>query len=122
VFDLTNEMSFRHLDTWRDEFLIQASPKDAENFPFILLGNKLDAAEEASSRQVSLRKAVHWCESKGSMPYLETSAKDSTNVEDAFQKVASRALQKENENVDSIITNAPPIRLQDTQEQKKGCC
>ena len=51
VFDLTNEMSFRHLDTWRDEFLIQASPKDPQNFPFILLGNKLDAALEGS-RQV----------------------------------------------------------------------
>ena len=58
VFDLTNEMSFRHLDTWRDEFLIQASPKDPENFPFILLGNKTDVADEAASRQVKLLNSI----------------------------------------------------------------
>ena len=60
VFDLTNEMSFRHLDTWRDEFLIQASPKDPQNFPFILLGNKLDAALEGS-RQVGDTDSVLAC-------------------------------------------------------------
>ena len=56
------------------------------------------------------------------MPYLETSAKDATNVEQAFQTVARKALQKENEVMDNIVTNTPPIRLQDKQEQKKGCC
>ena len=65
VFDLTNEMSFRHLDTWRDEFLIQASPKDPQNFPFILLGNKLDAAQDGS-RQVRgtdcVGVGVHACD------------------------------------------------------------
>ena len=60
VFDLTNEMSFRHLDTWRDEFLIQASPKDPQNFPFILLGNKLDAAQDGS-RQVRGTDCVCVC-------------------------------------------------------------
>lgn len=30
------------MDSWRDEFLIQASPRDPENFPFVVLGNKCD--------------------------------------------------------------------------------
>ncbi len=42
VFDVTNPNSFKTLDSWRDEFLIQASPRDPENFPFVVLGNKID--------------------------------------------------------------------------------
>ena len=47
VFDVTNANSFKTLDSWRDEFLIQASPR--ENFPFVVLGNKIDL----ENRQVS---------------------------------------------------------------------
>jgi Ras-related protein Rab-7A len=44
-FDVTNPKSFEALDSWRDEFLIQASPRDPDNFPFVLLGNKVDLDE-----------------------------------------------------------------------------
>lgn len=37
TFDVTNSKSFETLDSWRDEFLIQASPMDPENFPFVSL-------------------------------------------------------------------------------------
>ena len=50
VFDVTNSNSFKTLDSWRDEFLIQASPRDPENFPFVVLGNKIDL----ENRQVSV--------------------------------------------------------------------
>jgi len=33
------------LDSWRDEFLIQASPNFPESFPFVVLGNKIDVEE-----------------------------------------------------------------------------
>lgn len=42
VFDVTAPNTFKSLDSWRDEFLIQASPRDPENFPFVVLGNKCD--------------------------------------------------------------------------------
>merc|ERR1712178_190285 len=45
VYDVTSQNSFKTLETWRDEFLIQASPRDAENFPFLLVGNKIDLKE-----------------------------------------------------------------------------
>lgn len=45
VFDVTNVKSFENLDSWRDEFLIQASPRDPEKFPFVVLGNKVDVEE-----------------------------------------------------------------------------
>lgn len=34
-----------YTDQWRDEFLVQASPRDPESFPFVLLGNKIDIEE-----------------------------------------------------------------------------
>lgn len=42
VYDVTAPNSFKNLDSWRDEFLIQASPRDPEHFPFVVLGNKVD--------------------------------------------------------------------------------
>lgn len=35
VYDVNNAKSFEALDSWRDEFLIQASPRDPPNFPFV---------------------------------------------------------------------------------------
>ena len=40
VYDVNNERSFQNLENWREEFLAQASPADAENFPFIVLGKQ----------------------------------------------------------------------------------
>ena len=42
TYDVTDPESFKSLDSWRDEFLIQAAPRDPENFPFVVLGNKVD--------------------------------------------------------------------------------
>ena len=50
VYDVNSAKSFETLDSWRDEFLIQASPHDPENFPFVVLGNKIDVEE--NKRQV----------------------------------------------------------------------
>ena len=47
VFDVTQPSTFKTLDSWRDEFLIQASPRDPENFPFVVLGNKIDLENRA---------------------------------------------------------------------------
>ncbi|KAF7845890.1 hypothetical protein BT93_L0175 [Corymbia citriodora subsp. variegata] len=94
VYDVTTPKSFDTLDSWRDEFLIQASPRDPESFPFVVLGNKTDVGEER--RAVSAKKAGQWCQSNGKqMPYFETSAKDNLNVEQAFEVIARQALAQE---------------------------
>ena len=36
VMDVTSPSSFKSLESWKDEFLIQAGPRDPENFPFIV--------------------------------------------------------------------------------------
>jgi small GTP-binding protein len=51
VYDVNNTKSFDSLNNWHDEFLVQASPRDPDNFPFVVLGNKIDLEE--SKRTVS---------------------------------------------------------------------
>lgn len=93
VFDVNVAKTFENLDSWRDEFLIQAGPRDPENFPFVVLGNKVDL----DSRVVSQKRALAWCQAKGNIPYFETSAKEAVNVEQAFQVIARNALKQESE-------------------------
>lgn len=49
VFDTTAFKTFESLDFWRNEFIKRANPKDPDNFPFILLGNKIDLENRAVS-------------------------------------------------------------------------
>ena len=56
VYDVTAPATFKNLESWRDEFLIQASPRDPENFPFVVIGNKVDLAD---SRTVNFKWLIH---------------------------------------------------------------
>lgn len=108
VYDVNTPKSFDTLDSWRDEFLIQASPRDPENFPFVsttfakstnkadkvvkvVLGNKIDVEE--NKRMISSKRAMTFCQSKGGIPYFETSAKEAVNVEQAFEGVPASLRQ-----------------------------
>jgi len=95
VYDVNSPRSFETLESWRDEFLVQASPRDSENFPFVVLGNKIDLEE--GKRMVSQKRSMSWCQAKGNIPYFETSAKEAINVDQAFQTIAKNALQQETE-------------------------
>ena len=93
VFDVHQPKTFDNLDSWKDEFLIQAGPRDPDNFPFVVLGNKIDV----ENRAVAQKRALAWCQAKGNIPYFETSAKEAINVEQAFQVIARNALKQESE-------------------------
>jgi len=93
VFDVIQPKTFDNLDSWRDEFLIQAGPRDPDNFPFVVLGNQVDI----DARAVPQKRALAWCQAKGNIPYFETSAKEAINVEQAFQVIARNALKQESE-------------------------
>ena len=50
-----------------------------DTFPFMVVGNKLDLADE--NRQVSYNTGARFCSENGGMTFLETSAKENKNVE-----------------------------------------
>lgn len=96
MFDVNTFRSFETLQKWHQEFLKQVSPSNPESFPFVLIGNKIDVGN-GSSRVVSDKICKNWCESRGNMPYFETSAKENYNVDDVFMAIARTALEYEQE-------------------------
>jgi Ras-related protein Rab-7A len=119
VFDVNVAKTFENLDSWRDEFLIQAGPKDAENFPFVVLGNKIDLEHQ---RVISQKRAQAWCQSKGNIPYFETSAKEAINVEQAFQTIARNALKQGSDEAEVFVPSGIQLGSKDDQKQSQGCC
>ncbi|KAH7816108.1 Rab7a2 [Monocercomonoides exilis] len=117
VYDVTVPKSFYNLEGWKDEFLFQGAPQDPEHFPFLVIGNKTDLED---SRAVSTKKAEGWCRSNGSMTHFETSAKDNTNVEQAFFDVARTAISREIVE-DDEIQHAVDIHT-DVEPDKIRCC
>ncbi|KAI8091076.1 small GTPase superfamily [Gilbertella persicaria] len=120
VYDVNNNKSYESLGQWHDEFLVQASPRDPDNFPFVVLGNKIDVDE--SKRMVSQKRAMAFCQAKGNIPYFETSAKDAINVEQAFQTIAKNALQQETDvELYSDVNDAIRIDNDHSRDYNNGC-
>uniref|UniRef100_A0A6A7G8J4 Ras-related protein rab-7a n=1 Tax=Hirondellea gigas TaxID=1518452 RepID=A0A6A7G8J4_9CRUS len=117
VYDLTDAKSFNSLEAWMEEFLVQAGPRNADSFPFVVLGNKSDLQQR---RQVSEAKAKKWCKEKNNVPYFETSAKESVNVDQAFQVIAQEALRQEA--VQDPIYIPDSIDVNKKQPENTGCC
>ena len=116
VFDVVQPKTFDNLDSWRDEFLIQSGPRDPDNFPFVVLGNKIDV----DSRVVAQKRALAWCQAKGNIPYFETSAKEAINVEQAFQVIARNALKQESEE-DIYLPDTIDVTQQPAGSSASGC-
>jgi len=119
VYDITNAKSFESLDTWRDEFLLQGAPKDPENFPFVLLGNKVD---RDSDRKVPTAKAQTWCKNHGDIPLFEVSAKGNTMVDDAFQVIAKAASTQQKEEEIYFPVTVQLNKTETSRQTKSGCC
>ncbi|XP_004401105.1 ras-related protein Rab-39A [Callorhinus ursinus] len=77
VFDITNRRSFEHVKDWLEEAKMHVQPF---RIVFLLVGHKCDLA---SQRQVTREEAENLSADCG-MKYIETSAKDATNVEESF--------------------------------------
>jgi len=91
VFDVNDEKTFENVNSWKEEFLLKAGIEDPQNFPFVLLGNKIDVE---NGRMVSKKRALKYCEDNGNMQYFETSAKEGVGVSNAFLHLASFATDK----------------------------
>jgi len=116
VFDVNVAQTFEHLDSWREEFLSQAAPRDPEKFPFVVLGNKIDLEHQ---RVVSQKRAGSWCQAKGNIPYFETSAKEAIHVDQAFQTVAKLALQQEQDEGEIFVPEG--IQISGDKQESSDC-
>ena len=120
VCDLSDSKSFESIENWRNEFLKQLNPKDPENYPFVLIGNKSDKIDERKVDEARIKK---YCELKGSMPYFETSAKNSANVECAFEEVARLAFKRNLKEEDILfIPDRLELKANMQNTKEKNCC
>lgn len=91
VYDITDKESFKNIDTWMNEVEKHAS----DNVSRILCGNKSDMEE---SRQVSTDEGKELAD-QYNIRFMETSAKESANVEEAFtlmtKEIKSRVVHTE---------------------------
>lgn len=95
VYDLTNTWSFENIPNWKASFLQKSMVTSPEDFPFMVIGNKLDLEDE--SRAIGSATAKEWCQKNGELDFIETSASKNQNVEEAFLKLATRALARQAE-------------------------
>jgi len=102
TYDVTVRETFDNLKNWRHEFIVQADikPNEEDSYPFVVVGNKVDREDE---RAITYKMAEQWCLNHGNMPYIETSAKDSTNVQKAFMCAAELALSHRSPNASSQV-------------------
>jgi Ras-related protein Rab-7A len=83
----------------------------------VVLGNKIDMGEER--RMISSKRASTYCQSRGIVAYFETSAKESVNVEQAFEVIAQNALtQEESEEFGGDFPDPININL---DQDRDGC-
>tara|TARA_R110002050_G_scaffold298029_2_gene460547 strand:- start:1489 stop:1809 length:321 start_codon:yes stop_codon:yes gene_type:complete len=82
MYDITNQMSFDNVKQWLQEVDKHAT----EDVNKLLVGNKCDL----TNRAVDYNTAKDFAASLPQpIPFIETSAKNSTNVEKAFTMMAS---------------------------------
>lgn len=89
VYDITDKGSFEHVTHWYRE--AQYNGLDSYNIqcPLLLVGNKSDLTME---RAVTFQEGQALAQQLG-MSFIETSAKDKTNVEQAFLCMARSILE-----------------------------
>uniref|UniRef100_A0A9L0R440 small monomeric GTPase n=1 Tax=Equus caballus TaxID=9796 RepID=A0A9L0R440_HORSE len=116
TFSVDDRQSFENLGNWQKEFIYYADVKDPEHFPFVVLGNKVDKED----RQVTTEEAQAWCMENGDYPYLETSAKDDTNVTVAFEEAVRQVLAVEEQLEHCMLGHT--IDLNSGSKAGSSCC
>lgn len=114
--------SFKGLAQWREEF-IKYADITSNQFPFIVVGNKNDVSP--ANREVTPESVSIWCQEYNISSFIETSAKMSKNIVEAFklavqqwqalEKSTERALRAHGETID--LTQGVNLQPAD-----KSCC
>jgi len=114
VYDITDQVSFNNVKQWLQEIDRYA----CENVNKLLVGNKSDLV---SKRAVETATAKSFADELR-IPFLETSAKNATNVEQAFLTMATE-IKNRMVNTGTGPGPKPTVRPGPGQPVKKsGCC
>ena len=118
VFDLTKKESYDHIKSWINE-----AKENNDKLKTILIGNKLDLKDE---RMVTIDVAKQFAE-KNNLKYIETSAKDGTNINESFQAIIDLLFDgKSSEEIlnEFAKQDSPLCVVDDSMEvkKKKSCC
>ncbi|KAJ4791615.1 Ras-related protein Rab-1A [Rhynchospora pubera] len=115
VYDVTDQESFNNVKQWLNEIDRHAS--DSVNK--LLVGNKCDLT---ANKVVSTETAKAFADEMG-IPFMETSAKNATNVEQAFMAMAAAIKNRmaSQPAMNSARPQTVPIKGQPVN-QKLSCC
>lgn len=117
VYDVTEMESFNNVKTW----MVEIDKYACENVNKLLVGNKCDLV---SKKVVNYETAKAYAD-KLEIPFLETSAKNSVNVETAFMTMAAEiknTVAKQPQVKASAKTEVNVNRGQDLSQSQGGCC
>eukprot|EP00270_Netrium_digitus_P008603 TRINITY_DN2584_c0_g1_i1.p1 TRINITY_DN2584_c0_g1~~TRINITY_DN2584_c0_g1_i1.p1 ORF type:complete len:214 (+),score=21.67 TRINITY_DN2584_c0_g1_i1:84-725(+) len=123
VYDITKHVTFENVERWLKELRDHAD----SNIVIMLVGNKSDLRH---LRAVATEDAQAFAEKDG-LSFIETSALESTNVENAFHKILTeiyRIVSKKALAQDEGGTSGPGegttilVGAGDAGAPKRGCC
>ncbi|KAJ8541963.1 hypothetical protein K7X08_016829 [Anisodus acutangulus] len=115
VYDVTDQESFNNVKQWLNEIDRYAN----DNVNKILVGNKADLT---ANRVVSYETAKAFSDEIG-IPFLETSAKDATNVEQAFMAMTGAIKNRMASQPASNSAKPPTVNIRGQPvTQSGGCC
>lgn len=116
VYDVTKPPSFENIKKWRTEFTVQLGLSNADDFPFLLLGNKSDLPDKS----VQASAAREFAQMNGDMLFFEVSAKTADNVQTSFEHIVRRALEKAPKDDFHIPSAVVQLEKKD-QDKGNGC-
>lgn len=85
VFDVTCRASFEHVDAWIGDFMKCAKTEYTKDLPVVVFANKA----EMPNVEVTEEEIKQWASQRG-VKWFYTSAKDGTNIDNAFNYIMER--------------------------------
>lgn len=122
TYAIDDRTSFRNLSMWKNEFLYYADIKEDTKFPFIVIGNKSDI--RSNEREVSRVEMETWCYENSIACCIETSARNASNVQEAFHLAVQHWLRMEKcaEKDACICDDTVDLRRTRPTENRNSCC
>ena len=112
MYDITNKSSFKSIPEWIES----AQEHKGENYPIIIIGNKIDLEEK---RKITTEEGENLAKKYG-LDFFEISNKEDINIKEAiftlFKKVLIYIEQKDIKGNSSILSS------NNSSSNKKSCC